>query len=168
MGQFLTYLLIFLFGLLLPDGIFLAKNYFMLRKIKNTVIPKRAKPDQLCRGPHSWLKVEEPTPKGVQTAQVCRICGLISGTNLVASQEAIDEIEEDNKHRDIEGKLYDEFLKREDDEIRHFFSKEIEGGVDFGKLAKVHAAGITFYDRFSLFKSIKNKEIQKELRKTDS
>jgi len=159
--------LAFAVGLFMPDMILLAKGLLLYYKLKKAATPRRAKPTDTCRGPHSWLTTGLVREDG-QNSGICRICGLIKDTNLMVSQEEIDSLEREVKMNEIETKLFTDFLKREDEDIKAYFSKELANGVDFGKLTKLHNAGITFNDRYAMYRAAKNKEVQKELRKGDS
>lgn len=154
-----------LLGFFGPEVLFRIKLKMELASLKKNIIPKEADPSKLCSGPHPWMETMVMTPDGDKRIPVCSACGLISGTNKVASQEAIDRIEEMNRVREIEQRLYSDFITAEDDEIKKYFSKEIESGLDFDKLAHVHAAGMSFSTRFSIYKAAKTPELEKELNK---
>lgn len=153
---------------LLATIVYGASNFFKNRSLMKNLVPQKIDKKRLCRGPHPWMKVKTWTEKGPSETQMCRACGLVSGTETMASPEAIDRIEENQKIRDIDAKLYRDFLAKEDEDIKQFFAREIQGGLNFDKLAKIHAAGMTFGQRFTYYKASKVEDIEKELTKSDS
>lgn len=157
-----------LLGFFGPEVWFRLRVKMELAALRKNIIPQEADASKLCNGPHPWMETMVMTPDGEKRIPVCSACGLISGTNKVASQEAIDKIEEMNRVREIEQRLYSEFLNAEDDEIKKYFSKEIESGLDFDKLAHVHAAGMSFSSRFSIYRAAKTPELEKELNKSNA
>lgn len=138
------------------------------KKLLKSITPQIADPEKLCRGPHSWIVAKTLTKDGSGTTQICRVCGFISGSNKVASMESIDRIEESNRIREIESKLLKEFLGQEDNSIKKYFDSEIKGGLDFDKLTHIHAAGMTFNQRYSIYKASKAEEIEKQLTRSDA
>jgi hypothetical protein len=158
-------LLVGLFGPALAFNIY---TYFQVRKLRKTVIPSKVDMHKLCKGAHSWIKTVVLTDEGQVDKQLCRICGFVSGTDLMASQEAIDRIEDQNLMREVEAGLYNDFLGKENVQIQEFFGNEIKGGLDASKLGKVHTAGMTFGARFSIYKVAKEEEKRKELTKGNS
>jgi len=157
-----------LLGFFGPEIWFKIRMKMKLATIVKNMTPQEADESQLCKGPHPWMETTVLTSDGKKKIPVCSACGLISGTNKVASQEAIDRIEEMNRIKEIEQRLYNDFLNEEDNEIKKYFSKELENGLDFDKLVHVHAAGMSFGSRFSIYKAAKAPELEKELNKKDS
>jgi len=151
-------------GLLAVEILFRVRLFLMHRDMKRLMVPSKVQKSKLCKGPHSWMETaiadKEGQPKNVQ---VCRICGFISGTDVMASQEAIDRIEETKKLMEIDEKLVKEFLEKEDEEIRKFFVEELKAGLSFEKIARIHEAGITFNKRFALFRLSREPEVVKEV-----
>lgn len=157
------FLINFLFGLTLIIGDRLRQR----RAIKFASL-QVADSEKLCKGPHSWIFAQIGTAEGPAQVRVCRACGFIGGSNRVASPEAIDRIEENNKIRELEVRLYNEFLEQEDAEIKKYFDEEISKGVNFDKLLHVHNAGITFNQRYAMYKASKAVDIEKELTKSNA
>jgi hypothetical protein len=163
------YLLIALYvGNKLPFWIAKVVTFFQRRAILNPMLPKKLNPKKLCSGSHNWLPANIYTDQGSKEIKVCNICGFIMGTETVATPEAIDIIEENLRHKEIEDRIYMEFSTREDSDIRKFFSEEIKNGLSFEKLQKLHNAGITYNHRYVVFRSAKNKEVQLELAKSNA
>lgn len=141
---------------------------FKMRKRIKDATPQTADPAKLCKGPHSWLLASAITKEGPGHVQVCRVCGLISGSDKVASTESIDRIEENIRIRDIEARLLKDFMDTEDGNIKKHFDSEIKSGLNFDKLVQIHTAGMTFSQRFLYYKASKAEEIEKELTKSDA
>lgn len=139
-----------------------------VKKAMKSMMPQVADPKKLCKGPHSWILARTLTKDGPGSTQVCRICGFISGSNKVASMESIDRIEERNRIMEIEARLLRDFLTKEDDQMKKYFDSEIKGGLDFEKITHIHSAGMTFSQRFLVYKASKAEEIEKELTKSDA
>lgn len=164
----ITLLLGIYLGNKLPFWIGNAVSYLQSRALINSLVPKQADPEKLCKGTHSWITARTFTDKGPAEVKVCRICGLIEGSDKAATAEAIDRIEENNQIRELEKRLYKEFIAREDEDVRRYFDKEIKNGLSFDKLAHVHNAGMTFGQRYTIFKASKKEDIEKELTKSNS
>lgn len=162
------FLAVFILGFFTPTLILFCMEYYKARKFRNAHMPRKAESDKLCRGPHSWITAEANTNSGISDVKVCRACGFVSGTELMVSPDAIDRIEENNKIREIEGKLYKEFLNKEDNDIKKYFGEEIKNGVNFEKLTVLHAAGMTFGQRYTIYRTAKAEEIQEELTKDNA
>lgn len=156
------------FGNKLPFWIGRFVTFVQNRTILDNLIPKKIDPTRLCKGNHSWINARTFSESGPAQVKVCRVCGLIEGSDKMATPEAIDQIEENNLMRDLEQRLYKEFSTLENTDIRKYFDKEIKNGLSFEKLASVHAAGMTFGQRYTIFKTAKKGEIEKELFKSNS
>jgi hypothetical protein len=152
----------------LPFWIGRAVSFFQNRALLDSLVPKEVDPSRLCKGNHSWITARTFTDTGPSQVKVCRVCGLIEGTEKMATAEAIDRIEENNQIRELETRLYKEFSALEDGDIRKYFDKEIKNGLSFDKLAHVHTAGMTFGQRYTLYKASKKDDIEKELTKSNS
>ena len=143
------------------------KVYRSARKTRHLLIPSKVDNTKLCKGPHNWLKAPS-VDKGQKTeSNICRVCGLVSGKELMASEEYIEAIEEANKRNEITVRMWDSFLAEEDQTIREFMTTELEKGLDFDKLVKIHTAGTTARDRFALYLEAKKEDIQKELTRSN-
>lgn len=153
----------FYLGNKMPFWVPKAISYFRNRHLLNSLIPKAADPDKLCKGTHPWMNARTFTDEGPATVKVCRVCGLIEGSNKQATQDAIDRIEENNRLRDLEDRLYREFASLEDRDVRKYFSEEIKNGLSYQKIAHIHTAGMTFGQRYTIYKASKKEEIEKEL-----
>ena len=163
------YLLIaFYLGNKLPFWVPKVVLFFKRRAILNPMLPKKLDPNKLCTGPHNWLPAAIYSDQGNQEVKVCNLCGFIMGTDTVATPEALDSIEENIRHKEIEDRIYMEFSNREDADIRKFFSEEIKNGLNFEKLQKLHTAGVTYNHRYMAFRTSKNPEIQRELLKSNA
>jgi hypothetical protein len=138
------------------------------RKIIKEITPTDVDDSRLCKGPHAWIKAHAVADQGPIEVSICQVCGFIPSTNKMASVEAIDRIQENNKIRAVEAKIYKDFVEREDGDIRKYFDSEIKNGVSFEKLAHIHNAGITFGSRYNIYKSARAEDIQKELNKSDA
>lgn len=141
---------------------------FKAKRMVQSIIPQVADPKKLCKTPHSWIMAPTITKEGQGFVQVCRVCGFISGSDKVASMDSIDRIEENNRIREIESRLLKDFLTQEDDQMKKYFDLEIKGGLNFDKLAHIHGAGMTFNQRFLVYKASRAEEIEKELTKSDA
>lgn len=150
-------------GARLPFWIGQFLNYVEKRKIIKSSTPTPIKEGEKCRVPHSFLTIKGDKELGISEAKVCRGCGWIKGTGMKASFEAVDSIDEVNKLDEIEEGLYKAFLTLEDKDIIRYFSKEIEGGLSFEKLTRLHEAGSTFHKRYAKYKTSKMTEIKKKL-----
>lgn len=145
-----------------------AVKYFENRAIIKSITPTAIKEDRLCKQPHTWLNTRTWTEKGTVDARICRVCGLIDGTNKMATIEAIDQIEENNKIQALEEGVYQDFIDKENKELRAFFAAELKEGLSFDKLAMLHNAGITFGARFNKYKVARLPEMLKELVKSNA
>lgn len=166
-----TILTMFLGWLLIESiGIIALKTVDHLRtkKTLKLIMPQIADPKKLCKGPHSWITASTFTATGPSLTQLCRVCGFISGSDKVVSVDTIDIIEKNNKIKEIEHKLMTNFLAQEDDNVKKHFDVEIKGGLDFNKLLQIHTAGMTFNERFVLYKQSKSEYIEKELTRNDA
>lgn len=161
-------LIVFLAGYYAPIVLTRAMLYFFDRKILSRMVPGKIDPKKLCKGPHSWLVARALTQDGLGETQVCRMCGLVSGSDRMASLEVVDTIEENNRTRKIEAKLVDEFLAKEDKEIGAYFAEELNSGLSFEKLTRIHAAGMTFTKRYAEYKVSAIGNAEKEFNKHDS
>lgn len=145
-----------------------ALKYFQNRKILKEVTPTDIKPEKLCEGPHHWISARAYTDKGISLVQVCQLCGFIPSSNKMASPEAIDRIEENNKIGEVEDRIYADFLAKEDGDIKKYFDQEIKNGVNFEKLIHIHSAGMTFGTRYYAYKSTRAEEVKKVLNRNNS
>lgn len=145
-----------------------AINYFKTQKILKQITPANVNDKRLCKGPHAWMMAPLWSPQGESQVRVCQVCGFIPEMEKMVKPEAIDRIEENNKIRQMEKKIYRDFLAQEDNDIKKYFDKEIKDGVSFEKLAHVHGAGMTFGARFNIYKSARAGEIEKALSKVDA
>lgn len=141
---------------------------FQNRRIMKDLVPQKVDPKKLCKAPHSWILATTFTDKGNGSVRICRVCGLVEGSNTAVTEEAIDRIEENNRLRQLEEKVYQEFTSKEDSDVRKYFDKEIKNGLSYEKLAKLHTAGMTFKQRYAMYKSGKKKEIEQELSRSNS
>ncbi|MCX9024595.1 MAG: hypothetical protein OIN85_00700 [Candidatus Methanoperedens sp.] len=133
------------------------------KKALKSVFPTKVKKGNTCKT-HSWFKVNSIDENGSEgKIDVCRSCGLVSGTDLAFSAEMIDRMEEDMRLEGLEKKIYTDFAEKEDQDIRKFLEAELKGGLDYKKIAKVHTAGMTFNYRLQAYRMIKNKEVQETL-----
>lgn len=146
-----------------PEIYYRLKNAILIRKLTKTVLPSTIDEKRMCKGPHSWMPTPTITAQGQGTADVCRLCGFISGTDKMASLEMLDRIEENNRIRETEEKLFNSFSAQEDEEIKAFFSEELKTGISFDKLLKLHSAGMTFHERFFIYKASRAGELEKEI-----
>jgi hypothetical protein len=144
------------------------RKFLRLKKYSNLLIPGKADPSKMCKGPHSWITAKTITRVGSSESNVCRVCGFVSGHDKMVSSEAIDRIEESNKNKEIEEKLMKSFLAEEYEKIKEFLSLELKSGLDFEKIASVHGAGLTFTKRFQAYKLLKADDIEREIKKSDS
>ena len=149
-------------------GVFLALNfrtwigdfltYLERRRVLSIALPIKMDKNILCKRAHSWIEIETFSKEDAKSP-VCRFCGLIKGTEMMAKPEAIEKIEENNEIVNFEKNLYRDFLAKDDMDIVRFFAEEINGGLDPQKLIKVYNAGMTFPQRFALYKVAKMQEI---------
>lgn len=156
------------FGNKVPFWIAKVTSFFQRRSVLKTMLPKNLDPAKICRGPHWWLDASIYTDEGDKRIKVCSVCGLIQGTRTVATQEAIDRIEEGLRYKELEDKIYKEFTIKEDSDIKRFFDNELKNGMSFEKLQKLHTAGATFQQRYVAFRVNKAAEVEKELSRSDS
>jgi hypothetical protein len=143
-------------------------RYLQNRQILKDITPQDTDETRLCKGPHSWIGAQAFTDNGRETVQVCQVCGFIPSLDKMATPEAIDRIEENNRIRDIQGKIFTDFQTREDDDIKKYFDEEIKNGVSFEKLAHIHSAGMTFGARFNMYKAGRADEIEKVINKSNA
>jgi len=166
----LDILLIFSIGLYLgnklPDWIAKAMVWYATRPIIKMITPTKIKQGRLCKGPHNWI-AKKLDIQGKES-NICRVCGLIEGTGRMATAEALDQIEENMRFDALEEQVYQDFVSRENEDIRKYFAAELKGGLDFGKMAKLHNAGITFGVRYNKYKSIHLPPLLKNLEKSNS
>lgn len=124
-----------------------------LRSLKNsngmTLGPVKDK--LLCKQPHSWMKVYLLGFGKNGNVNMCRICGYIAGSKMMASQEMIDRLEDLEQKQKVEDELFGEFVAQENKELQAWFDAEIKGGVDLNKLVDLHNAGQTFQQRFQAY-----------------
>lgn len=146
---------------------FLGQNlpYFLGRvvtKIENERILGRVRPTEvdeslLCVEPHEWIGA----PKGIDdngefiTTNMCKNCGFIPSTNLMASQEGLTRIIDHVNQKAEEEKWGEEFIQQEEDGIKRHFEQELKNGLDFHKLIQVYFAGQTVKERIILFRRLK-------------
>lgn len=121
-----------------------------LRRGKSKLTLDNVRQKDLCKQPHNWMKVYLAAV-GYGEVNMCRVCGYIAGSKLMASQEMIDRLEHLEHKQKVEDQLYKEFSKIEDHYIQRHFEKEIESGVDLNKLIDLHQAGQTFEIRFKAY-----------------
>ena len=133
--------------------IVLSNIVFHLRSLKNsngmTLGP--VKDRDLCKQPHNWMKVYLLGVGRNGNVNMCRVCGYIAGSKMMASQEMIDRLEELERKQKIEDELFGEFVAQENKELAAWFAEEIKSGVDLNKLVDLHNAGQTFQQRFSAY-----------------
>jgi hypothetical protein len=143
-------------------------RYLQNRQILKDITPQEVNESRLCKGPHSWIGAQAFTDHGRETVQVCQVCGFMPSLKKMATTEAIDRIEENNRIREIQGKIFTDFQTQEDTEIKRYFDEEIKNGVSFDKLAHVHNAGMTFGARYNLYKASRAEEIDKAINRNDA
>lgn len=131
-----------------------------MRKVRKAIVLGNVDKKKLCKGMHSWIDAKMAGGQGVAPVKVCQMCGFISGTNKMATQDMIDRVEEQNRLFEIEEKLLEEFMKFEEKQVQAFFHEELKNGFNFDKLIQLHAAGQTFNERFMIFKEHKTQEIR--------
>lgn len=158
-------------GFLLNFGVgtalVLYKRHKQYKELTNTATPKKLDKSKLCKSTHSWISTEMLTKTGVESVKVCKVCGFLSGTELMASQEAIDEIEETHMLKSIEKRMWDEFLNEEDEKLKGYLTQELADGLDFNKITAIHGAGISCTDRFKTYVLSKKEDIEKEVRRSN-
>lgn len=142
--------------------------YFLSKEITKNSIPQKVDDNKMCKTRHDWIEAVTFAGSKTGKTRLCRLCGFIPELNLMASYEAIDRIEENNKIRQLEDNIYKDFINKEDEDIKKFFTKEIENGVSFDKLVQLHSAGITFMQRYGNYKLSRAPEIEKELTKDNA
>jgi hypothetical protein len=143
-------------------------RYVQNRQILKDITPADVDERKLCKGPHSWMGATTLTDEGVGSTQVCQVCGFIPSISKMATTEAIDRIEENNRIRAIQSQIYRDFQAQENGDIKNFFAEELKGGLSFEKLAHVHCAGMTFSARFGIYKSSRAEDIEKAITRTNA
>lgn len=138
-------------------------RYVQNRRILKDLTPQKVDDDKLCKGPHSWINATTFTDKGPGSTQVCQLCGFIPSLHLMVTAEAIDRIEENNRIRAIQDKIFSDFQDQEEKEMKAYFDEELKNGVDFEKLVHIHGAGMTFGTRFNIYRSARAEEIEKAI-----
>lgn len=142
-------------------------SYVQNRKIIKEITPKAVDTKKLCKT-HSWINARSVSDRGLGSEQVCQICGFIPSINMMASPEAIDRIEEVNRIRTVQERIYSDFLAQENGDIKRYFDEEIKQGISFEKLVDIHTAGATFNARFNIYKTTRAGEIEKALMRNDA
>ena len=135
--------------------------YLERRKVLKIALPVKIDKNVLCKRAHSWIEIQTFSKEDAKSP-VCRFCGLIKGTEMMAKPEAIEKIEENNEIVNFEKKLYRDFLNKDDLDIAMFFAEEIKSGLDPQKLIKVYNAGMTFPQRFAMYKVAKMQEVEEK------
>ena len=153
-------------GMALPSLITKAMAYFQNRPIMKMITPTKIDQSRLCKGEHTWFS--RKTGQEGKDNKICRVCGLICGTDKMATTEALDQIEENIRFDTLEEQVYQDFVSRENDDLRKYFAEELKAGLDFGKLAKLHNAGITFGIRYNKYKSVHLPPLLKNLEKSNA
>jgi hypothetical protein len=143
-------------------------SWYEKRQILRDIMPHEVDEKRLCRGPHGWMSARTYTDAGPGKTQVCQVCGFIPSINKMATEEALDRIEENNKIYAMEDRIYRDFQKQEDGDIKKYFDEEITHGVSFEKLTHLHGAGMTFGARFKIYKSARATEIEEALKRNNS
>ncbi len=155
-------------GINLPNWLAKVIVYFQNRSIIKAITPTDLDEKRLCKAPHVWLNTRAWTEKGTVDSKVCRVCGLIDGTKKMATEAAIDQIEENNKVQAVEEQVYQDFISKENGDLRAFFASELKEGLSFEKLVQLHNAGITFGARYNKYKVTRLPEMLKILEKSDA
>lgn len=148
-----------------------AKQFFyvlVLRKLKKKILPLKADKKITCKTTHSWMEAAVLNGEGYDIRKICKVCGLVEGTDLAMPLETVDILEEELQVKLIEEGLYKEFLQKEDEGIKKFFKKEIDAGLDLQRLLRIHAAGMTFMNRFENFKALKENSIKEQLYRSNA
>ena len=114
------------------------------------------------------MEIPAKTDEGVKDIKMCKVCGFLSGMDMVVPPETIDKIEESTKILAIEKRLWKEFLDIEDKRMQEFLKDDLANGLQWSKIERVHSAGMSFSQRFELYAESKKDDILKEIRKTDS
>jgi hypothetical protein len=161
----LTLVFTFMAGWYIPVLIEYVQLKMKIRQIKKTLSPQPIDPNKLCTKKHAWIKAMVCSKNGEERVEVCRICGLISGKELMATPEALDKIEEDNMLNMIEQQTASELLATDDAQIKKIFAEELDSGLNIDKLITVHAMGLTFLDRLKSYREQRRKELKQELTK---
>lgn len=144
-------------------------TYLQNRKVIREITPLPVREDKLCKGPHSWMMApvfNEKDPN--KEVRLCQICGFMPDRQLMATVEAIDRIQENNRVYAMQNRIYKDFLAQENGDIQKYFDAELKNGVSFEKLVHVHGAGATFNARYNMYKSARAGEIAKELSRSDA
>lgn len=167
MDTTLLVILALFIGSKIPDSFYAFVRWYQNRKIWKDITPTDVDQKKLCRV-HNWIDGRTLTENGETITKVCRVCGLIQGTNKMATPAGLDMIEENNRFRQVEEDLYQEFVKNEEVDLKKYLAKDLANGLNFDKVATIHNAGITFAHRFTLYKAAKSKEITALLNKSDA
>lgn len=144
-------------------GILVTKiqNERLLRKIRPTEVDE----DRLCKEPHDWFSAPHTVDENGEYTRVnvCKNCGVIPALNTMATVEGLEYIEKNKKLFQEEEKIKQDFLKLEEEGIRKHFKEELDGGMQFDKLAQIYHAGQNMKERFILYKVYKAQQNDTEL-----
>lgn len=145
-------------------------TYFQNRKLLREITPTAIKKNRLCKVQHSWIATPhfDGTSNEAKMVALCQVCGLIPSMGKMAPIAAIDRVLDNKLIQETEAKIYRDFIAKEDEDIKKYFSTELQNGVSFDKLTALHGAGMTFGSRFRLFKSSKADEITKSLNRINA
>ena len=139
-------------GMQIPNWLYNFHLWVEKQKVLNIITPKKTDESLLCDGPHEWTETKVINPEGVEeSSQFCTKCGLVSGYDQMITQEYIAEILEKRRLTEEETLNKKEFLAREEQMIREFFSEELQKDLSIDKLLRLYHAGQTAGGRYVAF-----------------
>ena len=159
----------FILGRYLPYWLGHLVHTIRTERILSKLLPREVDECRLCSEPHQWISVTSDIDENgeFKFTNICKNCGFIPKLNLMATKEGLEQIENNKKLREQDEKIRDEFIKKEEEEIRNYFTEELKNGMDFQKLTQLYLAGSTVKERmvkFIIHKTQKGTEANSEQR----
>lgn len=139
-------------------GIFLAASIILALLVELSYHFKKNPVQKLCEGPHKWMTVNLIGSENSQEKQLCTDCGFVSGSDTIVPKADIDLMLDVAETLNEQQLLFDEFLEKEYEDIRGYFKKELDNGLDFDNLINLHSAGADFKERFAIYSFNKGKK----------
>lgn len=161
---FLALILGMYLGLALPYYINAAFVWFEKRKSLKGMFPTTIDQNRLCSSRHEWIDViGVDNEKDYTTQQVCTKCGFLPSRDLMVSELGLKKLLEHRYIQHLEQTIEQEFLLKEEYDIKKIFEKEMENGLGMDKLILLYNAGQTCKKRLVIFKIARAEEKRRQL-----
>lgn len=119
---------------------------------------------KLCKGSHSWIESLSVNDAGEYSPlSICDKCGFIPSKNLMASEEALKRVINNNRIRQLEETIQKDFLDKESADIKKLLEdEEPKNTLTDTKIGRIYNAGQTWNKRYIIYKIARTEELMRE------